>query len=116
MHLADALEEQLVREPRLDPIARASVYALLFECGRALPARTIWADEELRTKAPLLWTELLLPLIHDVEQKQALILSAAREGAFHPSDFATRFDEMRELVGRNPVAARCARVIRARRA
>jgi len=101
LELADSLEHVVVRDNGPDPVGRASVYALLAECARPVSANLVWSDEDLRRDAPLLWLDLLLPLIPELENRQAIVLDAVSRREFDVSAFEMRLDAVREMGGAN---------------
>ena len=99
--LADTLEQVVIRDNAPDAIARASVYSMLAECARPVSASTLWNDSELRRAAPLLWLDLLLPLIPELEKRQQVVLDAVSRREFDVSAFEMRLDAMRGMAGAN---------------
>jgi hypothetical protein len=97
--LADALEDVLTRPEQVDARGRGSIYALLAACHRPVSAKTLSRDGALREAAPLLWLDLILPLIPELEKRQSLILELVRQGQFGAMDFTVRLDHMRTIGG-----------------
>jgi len=96
--LQDVLETVIAGHTCPDPEGRASIYSLMAELGRPPTARLLWDDQGLRQSAPLMWLDLILPMLPDLEMRQNLVLTAVRDGSFTIESFDQRRDDMR-LVG-----------------
>lgn len=94
--------EQFVREKRVPhPRARASAYNIIIEGGEPLPADVIAKDLDLKAAAPLLWLDLILPLVPDEQTQQGLIYDAVSQGHLKVADLDGRLTEVRRAGGKN---------------
>ena len=93
--LENALQERKIEHPK----DRASAYAMLDFCGKPATASVVKNDSALRHASPLLWLDLMVAKVPQIEEAQALVLSGIAEGFFGLDQFVQRLDEMRSIGG-----------------
>jgi hypothetical protein len=93
--------EALLKEKRVSsPLARASIYGMLSECAEPIDARTLFNDLMLKKARPLLWLDLILPLLPDTETQQRLVLEAVLQRNLKVDDVEDRLTEIRRAGGK----------------
>jgi hypothetical protein len=96
--LAERLEGILTSTQPHEPFSRASIYSMLAALGKPPTAKALFADKDLRQKAPLLWIDLVLPALLDLGERQELLLAEIQAGHFAVEHFAYRLNDMRSLA------------------
>jgi hypothetical protein len=98
--VASSLETALSLIKPSNAGARASIYSMLAGCGRPVTAEVLFRDTQMKQKFPLLWLDLMLPLLPTPATRQSLVLEAVRNRTFGVAEFRQRLDEMRSVGGR----------------
>lgn len=101
MQLGQALEQLMTSAELLRADDRASLYAILDECGTPPSLAILIQDVELKLQDPLRWLDLALARTPRVEDAQQLVLQASRANTFTVRNFAQRLNLMRSLGGKD---------------
>lgn len=92
------VEDQLRNHQIADPVARGSAYALLSHSDRPVAVSELANDFQLKSSMPLLWLDLVLPLLTHNDQRQ-IILDAVKSRALSVAEMVPRFTELRLAGG-----------------